>query len=138
MDILFICPYPNNLDKSRSIFVYRLVQSLAHLGNNIVVISPESWRDKNQEYITRPGNREYGSEEATINRPKYYDFPNRIKVGKFSMGRLNTIMYKQAVYRTIGSLDFKPDVVYAHFLCRSGPAAVQMAKYFNVPAIVAL
>jgi len=138
MNILLISSYPNEIDKSRSIFVYRLMQSLADLDCTIVVISPQNWREKQYELKSLPGEKKYGFENTTVYRPKYFDFPNRARIGDFSLGQYNAHTYKNAVKKIIRKIDFKPDVVYAHFLYRAGPAAILAAKYFNVPAVVAL
>lgn len=138
MNILLISSYPNEIDKSRSIFVYRLIQSLAKLNCTIVVISPQNWREKQYELKSLPGEKTYGFENATVYRPKYFDFPNRARIGRFSLGQYNAHTYKNAVKKVIRKIDFKPDIVYAHFLYRSGPAAIWTANHFDVPAVVAL
>lgn len=138
MNILFITSYPSDFSPSNSIFVYRLVQELIQLGCNIVVISPRNWRTKRSKYYELPGEKKYGPEGAKVYRPKYFDFPNRIKVGDLSAGRLNAAMYKSAVKRVVKDLEFNPDVIYTHFLYRGGPAAVDLVKSFDVPAVVAL
>lgn len=138
MNILLISSYPDNLDKSRSVFVYRLMQSLSEQGCRIVVISPQHWRAKREEFRSEPNAKKYGYENAVVYRPKYFDFPNALRIGNFSLGRYNADTYKRAVRKTIKHIDFKPDIVYAHFLYRPGPAAIMAAQYFNVPAVVAL
>lgn len=138
MNILFICSYPNNIDINRSVFVYRLVQSLVEIGCNIIVISPENWRNNSVDYCSLPGNMEYGSEAATVYRPKYFDFPNRIRIGSFSLGQYNILTYNKTVRKILKELKFKPDLIYAHFLYRSGPAAIMASDFFSVPAVVAL
>jgi len=138
MNILFITSYPSNYSPANSIFVYRLVQELVSLGCNITVIAPQQWRAKRGLLCEQLGEKKYGFEGATVYRPKYFDFPNRIKVGGLSAGRLNATMYKWAVKRVVKDLDFKPDVIYTHFLYRGGPAAVDLSKLLEVPAVVAL
>src|SRR5690554_2165621 len=124
MNILLISSYPHDGDKSQSIFVHRLMESLAVLGCNIIVISPQTWRTKIKNKKELPGQKSYGYEHATVYRPKYFDFPNRIRIGKFTLGKYNADTYRTAVKEIVRQLDFKPDIVYAHFLYRSGPAAI--------------
>lgn len=138
MNILLISSYPHDSARSQSIFVYRLMESLAKLGCEIVVISPQTWRTKIKNKKELPGQKSYGYEHATVYRPKYFDFPNRIRIGNFTLGKYNAESYKGAVKKVVKNLDFKPDIVYAHFLYRSGPAAIWAANYFGVPAVVAL
>lgn len=138
MKILLISSYPSNFNPSTSIFVYRLMQGLIQQGCEVVVISPQPWRSKRESYKSTPGNKVYGYEGSIVYRPKYFDFPNRIRVGDFTLGKYNADTYKSAVKKIIKDLDFKPDIVYSHFLYRSGPAAIWAANYFNVPAVVAL
>lgn len=138
MNILFITSYPSDFSPSDSIFVYRLVQELVALGCNITIIAPQQWRAEYNVLCERPGKKKYGLEGATVYRPKYFDFPNRIRLGGLSAGRLNALTYKWAVEQIVKNLDFKPDVVYTHFLYRGGPAAVGIAKDFAIPTVVAL
>src|SRR5690554_2053743 len=97
MKILLISDYPHDNDKSQSIFVYRLMESLQILGCEVVVISPQNWRVRINNFIDLPGNKSYGYEHSTVYRPKYFDFPNRIKINKFSLGTFNEYTYKEAV-----------------------------------------
>lgn len=137
-NILLISTYPSNFSPSNSIFVYRLVQELVTLGCNITVVAPQPWWAKRGSLYEQSGEKRYGLEGATVYRPKYFDFPNRIRIGGLSAGRLNALSYKWAVQRVVKNLDFNPDVIYTHFLYRGGPAAVSIAKDFSIPAIVAL
>lgn len=138
MNILLISSYPNNFDKSRSIFVYKLMQSLSELGCQIVVVSPQPWYSKRESFKSESGNKIYGSENAVVYRPKYFNFPNRLQIGRFSLGKFNANMYTKTVQRTINKIKFDPDIVYSHFLYLSGPATIMAARYFNVPSVVAL
>lgn len=138
MNILLISSYPNNFDKSRSIFVYRLVQSLSELGCNVVVISPQPWYSKRGKYKSKAGNMDYGDERAVVYRPKYFNFPNKIRLGKYSLGKFNVNTYNNVVKNTLLGLDFRPNIVYSHFLYLSGPAAIMAGDYYKVPTVVAL
>lgn len=138
MKILLISSYPHAQAKSQSVFVYRLMQSLAKLGCEIVVVSPQNWRTKVEGDIELPGEKSYGPEVATVYRPKYFDFPNSARLGDFTLGKYNAYTYRSAVKRVVKNLNFTPDIVYAHFLYRPGPSAIWAAKHFKVPAVVAL
>lgn len=138
MKILLISSYPSEIAVNTSAFVYKLVQELIEQGNELVVISPHNWRSKNKKLLEQPGIKSYGEEKARVFRPKYFDFPNRIRAGIFSLGRYNAGAYKKAVLSVLKDLDFKPDAIYGHFLYRSGPAVIALAKHFKVPAVVAL
>lgn len=138
MNILLISSYPNNLSLSTNIFVYKLIQELIEQGNNVVVISPMSWRFKRQEFKSNPGIKKYGKERAVVYRPKYFDFPNKARIGSFTLGRYNAYTYANAVKNILSTVSFKPDIIYSHFLYRPGPAAILAAKYYKVPAVVAL
>lgn len=139
MKILVIAPYPSQADKSFSVFVYSFVQQLTQLDCQVVVISPQSWRFKRLEGLkTWPGEKNYGQESATVYRPRFIDFPHFIKYKNYSVGRLNRYTYNLAVKKVIKKLDFKPDLVYAHFLYRPGPAAILTSRLFKIPAVVTL
>lgn len=138
MNILLISSYPHDFSRNQSVFVYRLVESLSSLDCNIVVISPQTWREKIKNQKELPGQKSYGFEHATVYRPKYFDFPNRARIGRFTLGKYNEYTYKDAVKKVVKNIDFTPDIVYAHFLYRPGPAAIWAANYFGVPAVAAL
>lgn len=138
MKILLISSYPSNYNPSTSIFVYRLMQGLIQQGCEVVVISPQPWREKIKNQKELPGQKSYGFEHATVYRPKYFDFPNRARIGRFTLGKYNEHTYKGAVKKVVKDIDFIPDIVYAHFLYRPGPAAIWAANYFGVPAVAAL
>lgn len=138
MNILVVSSYPNEIKPHFSAFVYHLVQHLSAQEANVEVISPDSWWKPRHRLITGPGHYLYGNEEATILRPKYFDFPNRIRIGGYALGRFNVVTYSHAVERILPHLQRKPDVVYAHFLYRSGPGALMAARHFGIPAVVAL
>lgn len=138
MNILFITSYPSDYSPANSIFVYRLVQELVGLGCNITVIAPQQWRAKRGQLYEAPGIKKYGLEGATVHRPKYFDFPNRLKIGGLSAGRFNALTYKWAVKRVVKNISFNPALVYTHFLYRGGPAAISVASDYGIPAVVAL
>jgi teichuronic acid biosynthesis glycosyltransferase TuaC len=138
MHILVVSPYPDETRPHSSVFVYHLVQQLTAQAATVEVISPTSWWKPRNRLITGPGHYIYGNEEATILRPRYFDFPNRIRIGAYTLGRFNAATYSHAVEGVLPHLQNKPDVVYAHFLYRPGPGALRAARYFGVPAVVAL
>jgi teichuronic acid biosynthesis glycosyltransferase TuaC len=138
MNILVVSSYPDETKPHSSIFVYHLVQQLTAQNATVEVISPVNWWKPRDRLITGPGDYLYGHEEATIFRPKYFDFPNRIRIGAYTLGRFNAATYSHAVEGVLPHLQHKPDIVYAHFLYRTGPGALMAARYCGVPAVVAL
>jgi teichuronic acid biosynthesis glycosyltransferase TuaC len=138
MNILVVSSYPDENRPHSSVFVYHLVQQLTAQPATVEVISPTSWWKPRHRLITGPGHYLYGNEEATILRPRYFDFPNRVRIGAYTLGRFNTVTYSHAVAGVLPLLQRKPDIVYAHFLYRAGPGALTAARYFGVPAVVAL
>ena len=138
MNILFIAPYPDEFNPHQNVFVYNLVQGLNKMGINIEVISPVIWWRNRAQKITEPGEKEYGQERSRVIRPRMFYFFNRIRIGDYSMGRLNSFTYSRSVKSVFNKLQFKPDIVYAHFLYMAGPGALAAAKHFKVPAVIAL
>jgi len=138
MNVLVVSSYPDDIRPHSSVFVYHLVQQLVAQDVTIEVISPISWWKRRGSLRTIAGHYRYGREEATILRPKYLDFPNRIRIGVHTLGKLNTGTYARAVKGILRTLEHKPEIVYAHFLYRAGPGALMAAKCLGVPAVVAL
>ena len=71
-------------------------------------------------------------------RPRFFTYPNRIRIGSFCIGRLNTKTHADAVLSAASKSGFRPDIIYSHFLFLSGSSAVIAAKKLNVPLVVAL
>lgn len=138
MNVLVISPYPDERNVGNSVFVYALIQELSKLGCNITVVSPQPVRFNLKELKSIRGIKKYGYENAIVLRPVYFDFPNRVRFGPFSMGRLNIMTFGWTVFRAVKKLDFQPNIVYSHFLFRSGSAAPRVADFFGIPSVVAL
>ncbi len=138
MNILLISNYPSDYYADRCTFVYRTVQDFVNIGHEVLVISPERWWKSRGKYFDSPGKKKYGDESANVMRPYYFDFPNRIRVKNYSLGRLNIQTLTRAVKKSLNDSSFKADVVYGHFLFPWGAVAVNIGRYLHIPSVVAL
>lgn len=102
------------------------------------MISPQPWWKGRPHLAVEPGTHSYGTEQARVLRPRYVHMPNRIRLGRNSLGRLNAQTYADAVRRVLPLVAQPPHVVYAHFLYKPGPAALDAARNFGVPSVVAI
>jgi glycosyltransferase involved in cell wall biosynthesis len=138
MNILVISSYPSDFYPHKSVFVYNLVQNLTRQYASAIIISPLRFWRKRKNRVSLPGNTNYGSENATVYRPKYLPFPNRFKLFSYSLGRLNLHTHYFSIKSIVDQSSFKPDIIYSHFLFPSGASAIKLAKFYEVPAVVAL
>lgn len=130
MNILVIAGnYPSPQSPNNGAFVYNLMQQLGKV-HKITIISPQ----KINRHEKKAGIG-YGEEICEVLRPSYFSFSNR-KLLNFNTNRLTTFFYKKAVTSVLKKLDFKPDLVYVHFLSNILPV-MDYVERENVPLVVA-
>lgn len=109
------------------------------IGCEILVISPIPLSSNFREYL-KTKSREYGPENAKVFRPIYPDLPYTkifLPIDRM-VGLFNLFSFDFLTTRAFKSINFLPDIVYSHFLFRSGPAALNIANRLKVPCVVAL
>ena len=110
--------YPSKFNKTYGLFVYKLVQELALLNCEVMVIAPIPLKFILQYYIfpNRRGKGEYGEERAKVLRPLTFSF------GQYSLFNLNTFFIghyfsKKAIQRALKKFaHIQVDVTYFHFI----------------------
>lgn len=128
MNILVISPeYPDKY-KSKYQFVKELVVAFAKCGHTCYVIAPYSVTKNRHFYKTL----ESEAPNIVVCRPSFLSF-STLKIGDFS---LSYHFRKRALYRALGKMDFKPDVIYAHFWF-SAELISDYARDRNIPLFVA-
>lgn len=123
--------YPSKYCNSDFVFVKMLVDEMAKLGHECVVLTPFSI----SRYKTlNRGNEEYSvdGQVVRVKRPNYFS-TSSLTIGKVYV---SNYLHKLAVRRGLRTLDFVPDVVYCHFW-KQGIEAFPFAKKSHIPLFVA-
>lgn len=132
MNICFITErYPGKHSGTDFAFVKQLVDAIAEMGHQCLVLSPfniSHYRclSRNKEiYVKGKGN-------VTVYRPGYLSFSS-FYIGKFQP---TSWFHKRAMKRAFRMMAVKPDVIYGHFwgACYDG---FEYAKSNNIPLFVA-
>lgn len=106
MNILIVSPdYPTER-RTKYQFVKELVSAFVAHGHDCFVLSPYSVT-KNRSFCPYMTS----SEGVSMCRPNYLSF-STLKVAGFSP---TYALRKRALYKALRGMDFRPDVVYAHF-----------------------
>lgn len=107
--LIFSGNYPSQRASQKGVFLYNLVQEFVRQGHDVMVIAPEKYS------FNRGIKEDYGTELAKVIRPVGFSFSNK-KIGFIDTGKLTRYFTTRTARKAIKDLDFKPDVVYCHFL----------------------
>lgn len=134
MKILFIpTSYPDETNPIRNVFIYEQAVALSKAGHDIRVLHPQ--KQPSKKFFSRI------NKEIKIHFEEYatrYSCP----VKTFMEGRLftiNKVLFVNVVknlYTRATSDGWHPDIIYAHFSCWAGYAAVDIGKKNNIPVVV--
>lgn len=138
MRILFLTSnYPTPSRPVHGTFVRQFVWAMARQGNECVVIRPTSLWER--RYGLLPG---FFAEEDAGNRtrvkvyfPRYLSFSSK-DLKWTHTGRWTQWAFNLAVWRLMRQMEFRPDIVYGHFLYPGGYAAVLVGKKLGVPSVI--
>ncbi len=136
MRIVIVSPgYPNEHNPAQNVFVQKLVEELADIGNICTVIVPQNRLHKEfdlfQEHrvdITAGGN------EVNVYFPVFHAFWRTEKFYFDFIAALGSYSFRQAVNRTIHRENLQPDVLYAHFLDPAGTCVAKLRNKYNAKA----
>ncbi len=79
-----------------------------------------------------------GSEnDIKVLRQKYLSFSDK-NIFRFNTFTLTQLGYERAVKRALGSVDYRPDIIYGHFLYPDGAAAIHLGEKLKVPAFISV
>jgi len=129
MEILIISNYPTPSSPNANIFVYKLVQEMVDLGNNITLVSPKKITIKN---IFRKGPFQ---DKAKVYQPFFISCSNK-QIGTFNTYRFTHNFYVNAIKRVLKKKEIDYDIVYCHFL-DSGFISADALKITSKPLIIA-
>lgn len=122
--------YPSDQIPNKGAFVYNLMQYLIQY-HNITVIAPF----KRHELLKKKSTSGYGKENCEVLRPLYFSFSN-INILGFNSGKWSSKLKNIAVNKALNNLDFKPDLIYAHFL-QNAASSLDYVKKNKTPLVIA-
>lgn len=125
--------YPSEQDPHYA-FVGTLVEAIADMGIDCIVISPCSWIEKKHKSKTRIEHTKNGN-IIKVYCPRFFVFPNRNILG-FKTYRLTSLSENRAVQRTFRRKVKHCDAIYSHFIS-SGVSAALLSKKTKIPAFMA-
>jgi len=132
MNICFLSyRFPGLHNKTDFVFVKKLVDEIARMGNHCYVLSPYNILYYRKRF-ERKESYAVGRGSVTVYRPLYLSFSN-LHIGSFF---LSTFLYKQALKRAYRMMNFVPDVIYGHFW-ESAYNGYNFAKKNRIPLFVA-
>tara|TARA_B100000029_G_C17495557_1_gene930703 strand:+ start:254 stop:1408 length:1155 start_codon:yes stop_codon:yes gene_type:complete len=136
MKILIISHlYPNNINSHHGIFVENQAEYLYSKGHDIIVINPipkylpgvslikHQWKERKRilNVEIRMGIKIY--------RPRYFSFSNFTQ-------KLNYNNFTRSVEKLLKTIDFKPNIINAHFSSKGGVAALYLCRKYQYPYIL--
>ena len=134
MKILIIpTSYPDEQNRVRNVFIYEQAVALAKAGHDVRVLHPQ--KQPSRQLFSRMNN-----EIRTIRED--YAIRYCCPVKTFMADRFvlfNKVLFVKAVYRLYDEAvadRWKPDVIYAHFSCWAGVAAVELGQKHKIPVVV--
>lgn len=131
MNILIISTdYPDH-KRTGGVFVKKLVDEFAKLGNHCTVVSPYSITNNKAFYTRGVEHQMIGKGSVTIYRPNFISI-SKMEVGKFTSGRFR----QKALYRALRKIETKFDFCYCHFWGCAFEVYLY-AKTHNLPLFVA-
>ena len=131
--------YPNIIHKTNHIFVQQLVWALSDLGHKCIVVSPIARNinsDLNEKIAEVSIEINDNGKEIKILYPRYCSLSKH----KYLMGIENKATlknYYKSILKAVNMIDFKPDLVYGHFIDPAGITASRIGRILNIPAYFA-
>ncbi|MCA1021062.1 glycosyltransferase family 4 protein [Halobacillus litoralis] len=126
--------YPNNINGNSGIFVHEQAKALVQLGCKVEVMNPTP--KELFGFFNNHNNipNQLWFDNINVNYSKYRMFPS--KYG-FS---LSTIFFTRSILENVRKaiINFKPDIIHAHWATPSGYASIQLGKRLNIPVVCTL
>jgi glycosyltransferase involved in cell wall biosynthesis len=124
--------YPSKKSPSQGVFVYKLIQEFAKLGNEVIIISPS----KMGSFESLKRSYDYGPELGKVFRPKFFSASAK-KFGSYNTYHISHKGQVNAIQRVVKNNNIEFDVVYAHFITNALIAVDALSEY-NKPIFAAL
>ena len=117
-------------------FVDQLVCAMADKGIKICVITPHDML-KTKKLSTQIWYRKTpGGKIIEVFSPSVLTLTTR-KIGIINMSILSEWLYKKAIKKMIVNHQIKPDILYGHFLFKSGTSSASIGKELGIPSVCA-
>ena len=125
--------YPDEQNTTRNVFIYEQAVALSNAGHDIRVLHPQKLPSKRVlSRINYEIKTHYDGYAIRFSRPVKTFMEKRIVA-------FNKNLFINTIYDLYdcATLDgWKPDVIYAHFSCWAGFAAVELGKKNSIPVVV--
>ena len=138
MKVLFLTSnYPTSARPVHGTFVQQFVWVMARQGNECVVIRPVSLWERRYGPLPEFLSEEDAGDGAKVKvyYPRYLSFSSK-NLKWTHTGHWTQWAFNLAVWKLVRQMEFRPDIVYGHFLYPGGYAAVLTAKRLGVPSVI--
>ncbi|WP_180962563.1 glycosyltransferase [Salimicrobium jeotgali] len=128
--------FPTESKPQAAVFYQNLVNEFAKIGIECKVIHPLPVNYEKKPHVFKRDYLVGSSEEVEIYRPK------TITLGAKNIGFDNSAYYTAQLYtysakKLLKNLNWKPDVLYGHFISPAGVMAANLSKETGIPAFIA-
>ena len=130
--------YPSKGTPTAATFVRVIARGFAKAGHKVVVVRPVPF----PRVFRRSLFPEVEIDEESgikILCPGYLSFSGRLRMprlGVLNPARWSFLNFARAAVKALRRIDFRPDVVYGHFLYFGGGGAVEVGMHLGVPSFV--
>lgn len=134
MKILFIpTSYPDETNPIRNVFIYEQAIALSKAGHDVRILHPQKQPSKKFFCKTNKEVKIHVEEYATR-----YSCPVKTFMEErlFAFNKVLFVNVVKKLYTQATSDGWIPDIIYAHFSCWAGCAAVDIGKKHNIPVVV--
>lgn len=131
--LLLPTSYPDEKNTSRNVFIYEQAVALANAGHDLRILHPQKL--PSNKVLSRISTDIQTSDDGYAIR--YFRPVKTFMEGRvvaFNKRAFSSAAY--ALYDYATSDGWKPDVIYAHFSCWAGYAAVNIGKTNSIPVVV--
>jgi len=124
--------FPNHANPSWGVFVYQRLAALAKR-EELQVCSPVPWFPALTNRRGNPGPTKESWDGLTVHRPRFFYFPGVLK-------NQDARLYALGLRRWLRGLciDWRPDVLDAHFVWPDGVGVASLAKELKIPYVITL
>lgn len=134
MKILFIpTSYPDETNPVRDVFIYEQAVALSKAGHDIRILHPQKQPSKKIFSRIKKDVKIHVEEYATR-----YSCPVKTFMEErlFALNKVLFVNVVKKLYAQATADGWTPDVIYAHFSCWAGNAAVNLGKKHKIPVVV--
>lgn len=127
--------YPSPEEPARGVFYQGLVHEVAKLNIECRVIHPFPYFRQKKTPTDRI-DRVDSEHSVTVYRPQCVTYGAR-KIALWNTAYLTAKSYTGATLSVLDTLDWRPDVLYGHFISPAGIVAARLSQITGIPAFIA-